>query len=593
MANIFSTIRKRKFIAGMAIFIIVLGAYFLLKPKNQAAGATYTYGTVGRGTITQSISATGQVSVTSQVDLKAKASGTVIAVDAVNGQAVKAGTLLAQLDAKDARQTVRDAESSLESARIAMQKLVQPADSLALMQAQNAMLQANESRQTAASDLDESYESGFTVVSSAYLDLADVMTGLQGIVTGSNSYVLQNSANYLEFYYDAISNSESDALKYKSAAGQAYQKARAEYDASFKDYKATSRFSSTSTIESLVDSTYETTKSIAEAVKNTNDFIQLYKDVEARNGTTPQSFADTQLSSLSSYATKVNTRLSSLLAASQSIKNGVKAVATADRAIEEKSESLKEVTSGADPLDVRSQELVVQQKVNALQTAREKLADYSIYAPFDGVIASMDAKVGDTLAANGAVATIISNQMVAQVSLNEVDVARVKLGQKATMMFTAVDGLTLTGKVVQIDTVGTVSQGVVTYGVQIVFDTQDERIKSGMSVDSSIITNVAQNVLLVPSAAVKTSGDSSYVDIPAQPVTVASQTGTSALVKQVAVTVGMSDDTNTEITSGLKEGDTIVAKSASSGAKTTTQTIGGNSILTNFGGARGGASPGR
>ena len=56
----------------------------------------------------------------------------------------------------------------------------------------------------------------------------------------------------------------------------------------------------------------------------------------------------------------------------------------------------------------------------------------------------------------------------------------------------------------QIDAIGTVSQGVVSYNVQITFDTQDSRIKPGMSASVNIITNTQQNVLTVPNSAVKT-----------------------------------------------------------------------------------------
>ena len=100
---------------------------------------------------------------------------------------------------------------------------------------------------------------------------------------------------------------------------------------------------------------------------------------------------------------------------------------------------------------------------------------------------------------------LITKQKIAEISLNEVDAAKVKVGQKVTLTFDAIDGLSITGEVSEIDALGTVSQGVVTYGVKIAFDTQDERVKSGMSVSAAIITDVKQNVLLVPNAAVKSN----------------------------------------------------------------------------------------
>ncbi|MDD5433706.1 MAG: hypothetical protein PHE77_03610, partial [Candidatus Pacebacteria bacterium] len=61
---------------------------------------------------------------------------------------------------------------------------------------------------------------------------------------------------------------------------------------------------------------------------------------------------------------------------------------------------------------------------------------------------------------------------MAEISLNEVDVAKVKIGQRAIITFDAIDELEITGKVEDVDTIGTVSQGVVSYNVKIIFDTQ-------------------------------------------------------------------------------------------------------------------------
>ena len=70
--------------------------------------------------------------------------------------------------------------------------------------------------------------------------------------------------------------------------------------------------------------------------------------------------------------------------------------------------------------------------------------------------------------------------------MNEVDAAKISVGNKTTLTFDATEDLTLTGKVAQIDTIGTVEQGVVSYKVKIAFDTQDERIKPGMTANASI-----------------------------------------------------------------------------------------------------------
>ncbi|MFA6918950.1 MAG: HlyD family efflux transporter periplasmic adaptor subunit, partial [Patescibacteria group bacterium] len=219
--------------------------------------------------------------------------------------------------------------------------------------------------------------------------------------------------------------------------------------------------------------------------------------------------------------------------------------------------------------------------------ASSKLSDYTIKAPFDGIVTNVVSISGYDASANTVLATVITPQQIAEISLNEVDAANVKIGQKATLTFDAVSDLTITGSVAQIDTIGTVSQGVVSYGAKIAMDTQDDKIKPGMSVSANIIINAKADVLLVPNSAVKASGSSSYVEVisgvtsstpTAEDGSVASPSGTN----KVTVEIGLSNDTYTEITSGLKEGDLVVEKSViSTGDTTKTQT---NSLMQLFGG---------
>lgn len=160
-------------------------------------------------------------------------------------------------------------------------------------------------------------------------------------------------------------------------------------------------------------------------------------------------------------------------------------------------------------------------------------------------------KKGDPVSASTILATLVTKQKIAEISLNEVDITKIKVGQKTTLTFDAIPDLTITGQVAEIDTVGTVTQGVVTYAVKISFDTQDDRVKPGMSISASIITDIKQDALLAPNSAVKQQGDAAYVEIFA---------GETQAPRQQTVQTGLSNDTMTEITSGLNEGDRVVTQ---------------------------------
>ena len=189
---------------------------------------------------------------------------------------------------------------------------------------------------------------------------------------------------------------------------------------------------------------------------------------------------------------------------------------------------------------------------------------------------------------------MITKQKVADISFNEIDAAKIKVGQKATITFDAISELTLTGKVIEADLVGTVSQGVVTYNIKIGFDTQDDRVKPGMSVSAEIITDVIQDVLVVPNSGVKSQGGAHYVEIFDQKFRDGQNSQgivSSTAPKKQSVEIGISDDSFTEIISGLNEGDVVVSRTISSNSaqtQTTQQSGGGFRIpgLPSGGGTR-------
>jgi RND family efflux transporter MFP subunit len=259
----------------------------------------------------------------------------------------------------------------------------------------------------------------------------------------------------------------------------------------------------------------------------------------------------------------------SLLSVSQSITSNTDAITNADRTIRESTESLQKLKDGTDPLDIASAELTVKQRKNALYDAQEKLSDYTLRAPFGGTIAKLNLKKGDVAGTGSAAATIITKEKIAQIALNEVDAAKIHAGQKATLTFDAIDGLSIAAEVGEVDTIGTVSQGVVSYNVKLSFQTQDERVKSGMSVTASIVTGVTQDVVAVPSSAIKTKGDISYIEVLPGVTAPTSQTGIVSKVKptQITITTGATNGTLTEITDGITDGALIITRTISGGSK--------------------------
>ena len=131
---------NHRFISAIIIGVLIGGSYWGYKIlTNKKGEMRYVLAAVEKGTLITSVSGSGQISASNQVDIKPKVSGDVLSVDMKNGQEVKAGDVLIRLDTKDVYKTIRDAQSNLENAQLSLEKLKQPASDYSIWQAQNAL----------------------------------------------------------------------------------------------------------------------------------------------------------------------------------------------------------------------------------------------------------------------------------------------------------------------------------------------------------------------------------------------------------------------------------------------------------------------
>ncbi len=584
LSSIWKKSTEHEFLSVLILLVVIFGIYYWRTSSSSNTLTTqYVLGTVSKGTIVSSVSGTGQVSASTQLDIKPQVSANVIAVPAIQGSSVKAGDVLVRLDSTTAQKTVRDAQTSLDSANLALQKLQQPPTQLSLLQAQDAITQAQQSKQTAQDDLSQSYSSGFNYVSTSFIDLPGIMTGLNSILYDFNINKSQSNAYA---YYDLVKSYVPNADQFMNSALNSYQTAYSAYNTNLEDYKNTSIFASSTAISALINETYNTEQLVSDALKNTKNFLDLVSNTlqNTPSKINPPAILSTHESNVQSYIVTTNTDLGNLLNIENTIKNDQNTIISSNQTISEKTEALKELQAGTDPLDIQSQQLAVEQAQNALLDAQQNLSYYTIRAPFDGIVAQVDVIKGDPASSGSAVVSLVTPKQIAEITLNEVDVSKVKIGQDATLTFDAFPNMTIAGKVAQIDTIGTVSQGVVTYNVEISFDNQNGNIKPGMSVSASIITNAKQNVLIVPSSAIKTQNQTNYVQFvgaanssTTQGLIIGQLTTLSSTPMAQVVQTGLSNDSNTEITSGLNEGDVIVVRSVNSSSQTqsTSQSNGG------------------
>jgi HlyD family secretion protein len=157
---------------------------------------------------------------------------------------------------------------------------------------------------------------------------------------------------------------------------------------------------------------------------------------------------------------------------------------------------------------VANAEATVKQREAALATARVDLARTSIVAPVDGVVISRQIDAGQTVAASFNTPQLFSiaqdlSQMQVDVSIDESDISRIRVGQRVTYTVDAFPGRTFNGTVKQIRKAAVTVQNVVTYTVVVATDNPNLALVPGMTANVRIVTDTRESVLKVPNAALR------------------------------------------------------------------------------------------
>ncbi|MFH1705001.1 MAG: efflux RND transporter periplasmic adaptor subunit [Patescibacteria group bacterium] len=624
---------KKKSVIGAVSLLVVTGTAFGAHFNKPVEPTRYVLAAASRDALMVSITGSGQVSGENQIDMKPNAAGKLTAVSVKAGETVKAGAVLFTIDNKDAlkavrdaRQSVRDAQLSLESAQYSYSKLTEPPDEISLLQAQNnvsdagkaladlkappdsiAVLEAEKTLEdqiesakmssdgTTPQIVRDAYDDSVPFLKSMTQDLEKILNDADGILGIDHP----SSNDTYEILLSALDSSK------KWIADTAYPGTKN----SFTDLK---NLTNTMPIKNAdIGQITSAFQAAQETIDNLDDLLQKVQDALAYTPTSA-SFSQSSLNSLQSTIQSDRTSLSSkILSVSSQLAtidkaqtsyddaqiNVLKAraalddleaapdsnaLAKAEAHVLEMKATLEKLRGGTSALDLSISQNGVAQRQASLTAARshlsdalEALNDYNVKAPFDGLIVSVPVNANDEVSANTILANLITEAKIVQLSLNEVDVSSVKVGQKATLTFDALPDLTIAGQVADVDVIGTVTQGVVNYSVKVALLTQDDQIKPGMSATASIVTDMRPDALAVPNSAVTQNGNGATVRVVAD-VSADTATASDGIVPPAppeirAVQVGLSNDQMTEIVSGLAEGEFVVTRTIDPATATAAQ----------------------
>jgi HlyD family secretion protein len=522
--KIFSYVGSHKVISILAALVVIAGGYYVFVSSGTTQ-TTYGIATVATSTLVTSVSGTGQVSGQNQINVLPQASGQVVAVDVVSGQRVAAGQTIAVLDQQSARLGLAQAQASLQTAQANYDKLMAgitpqslAVDKLSVTLAQNALANA--------------YQNLLMQMQSSY-------TQVDGIVRNQLDPLFSNG------------QSANPTLTFQTSDTQAGIDAswsRVQVGADLNAWQALLGTVSATSSPAQFDAAVAQSQAYLSAARDvSNHLMDALTSAITMPGFTASTIANDK-STVDSARSSINQIISGLVSSYQSARN-------AELSLQQAQASLAVQIPPPQQEDIETAQAQITSAKAQLQSAQNTFNNTIITAPFSGQIAALNVQVGDQASSGSAVATLVSQKKIAQISLNEVDVVNVQVGEKATLTFDAVDGLSIAGTVAEVDAVGTATQGVVNYTAKIEFDTQDPRIKSGMSVTADIVTKVDQNVLTVPNGAVKTQGSQSYVLVLDKNALMPASSSSAMYISTTAprrqvVTVGDANDTDTEITSG-------------------------------------------
>ena len=550
---------------------------------------------VTRGAITQTVAVPGSVSSAGIVKLNPVTNGKVAAILVSVGQQVTSGQALAKLDTTDLQAALTTAQNNLAGAQTNYDKALSGVSDAQSSLAQTQQSTANDiaSAQSALARLRANYssaESTFANLSTSVKpDIQNFTSSIDGIrteiqqafndmsqratpdVTAARNSLysadtsLVNAQSFANGQLTAALNDYSSARDTLAttigafdsalASGADPSSASASYQTALSVYNGTATRLATA-LDAPTTALASALGNIAAAQQDINtstsradgyldyaraDFVALQSQC-----TTESQLASALKSRMTQIANSVGTITDAISGAYVTALQNV--TATQIRA----AQSLQNAQTAVNnqPAAVQSAQNSLSNAQTTLATAQTNLDSATIKASVTGVVSAINAQVGENVTTNATAGFIVlanTGSLVLHGTIGEADVVKLRLNQVATVTVDAVGTAKMTGKVTSLDPVATIASGVPVYGIDVTIDLPNASVRPGMSGTANVIIASSPTTLTVPNLAVKTASGRRYLTVMKD----GQQIDTD-------VTFGISNDTVTEVLTGVQEGDVVV-----------------------------------
>lgn len=503
---------KRVLYGGLAI--VLLFAWFLLSGSKDKKEESFT---LTKGSFIEEVNVSGKVIAARDVDLGFSQSGRVAHVYATVGGSVQAGAILAELENGDLRASVSQRQAALERERASLAALQEGTRPEEVEIARSEVEQDQVVLGQARDALIEAAQNAFTTSDDAIRNVLD------------------------QFINEPRTNPQITFIVNDAQLENKVENARRGMENTLTDWQERATTLSDSGLTAVVPIVQANLTKVTSILADAN--AALNKAIPT--GSVTQTNLDSYKTSVASVRSSVNTAISSLTSAITAERNAVSSLETSQKSL-----ALKE--AGTRGSDLTAQEADVKAAEADLSSAQANLEKTIMRAPFTGIVSKMDLKVGSIASANTSEVSLISSgKFQIETFIPEVNIALISVGDKAKITLDAYGSDTsFDAAVVSIDPAETVHEGVSTYKTTLQFTKTDDRIRSGMTANTKIITEEIPETLSIPKVATYEREGTWYV-----------QVKNGKKTEEREVTTGATSLGLVEITKGLSEGAIVVLPS--------------------------------
>jgi RND family efflux transporter MFP subunit len=542
------TIFKKPLNIILMVAIIFAGAgIYMYKASNKES--SYEFIEVKKGEITQLVSVTGKVKPADSVDLAFEKSGKVASISVKVGDRILAGQQLASLSNADLAAQLAQAQASLDKEKVKLAELKAGTRPEELQIAQTTVENAEKTltdaianlanvKSKATIDLNNYYNDVKDILNDAYIDADDAVNKqVDELFVGDNT-----SNPQLVFYTSSQAKSNAEYKRWR--AGQELTLFKSDLDNLAQDQTSldTAMVTAKSRLAVVLDFLTSLSDAVNDASNVSSTTLANYK-YYVNTARTNVNTAITSISTQEQYiATQKATNQSNISTAEASVN-------TAKNSLAKAQDELKLKQAGSTVEEIAAQEAQIKYAQANVQNYQASLTKTIIYSPINGVVTKKEAEVGEIVAANATVISVLSvAQFEVEANVSENEIAKVSLNDKIEMTLDALGPTEkFSGRVVEIDPAETIVSGVIYYKATSVFDVEDARIKSGMTVNLDIQTDKKEDVLYLPYYVVKERNGDRYV-----------QVLENGKLKEKIIKTGLEGETMIEIIEGLAEGEKVV-----------------------------------